>query len=161
VDEHVMDRRRVLLGASAAGVVAIGGVAGASSASADGRGDSGPSGSWVISRKDDPPGDPTKVTTVLSFAGNGVIISHDLAPAGPPGTGTWERRHDNGFKGTFWFGQPGQGGPGSPGVTVRVRVRGSVRKDMISGTYVFTVFDPSGAVVTSGTGSFSGHHIDA
>jgi hypothetical protein len=160
MDERVMNRRRVLLGASAAGAVAIGGVASASSASANGNGVSGPSGSWIITRKDDPPGDQTQVSTVVSFADGGVLISHDIAPAGPPGTGTWARRGDGGFKGTFWTGQPGQGGPGSPGVTVRVRVRGSVREGRIRGTYEFSVFDPTGSEVVSGTGAFSGHRIE-
>lgn len=161
MDEQVVNRRRVLLGAGAAGAVAIGGVAGASSASANGNSDSGPSGSWVISRKDDPPGDPTTVATVISFAAGNVLLSHDIAPAGPPGTGTWARRGDGGFKGTFWFGQPGEGGPGSPGFTIRVRIRGNVHKNKISGTYQFTVFNASGGVDTSGTGAFSGHRIEA
>ena len=158
MDEHVLNRRRVLVGAGAAGAVAIGGVAGAPSASAGG---SAPSGSWVIWRKDDPPGDPTKVTTVVSFAAGRVLVVHDISPAGPPGTGTWASRGDGGFRGTFWTGQPGQGGPGTPGATIRVRVRGTARRYKISGTYRFSVFDPSGAVIASGTGSFSGHPIEA
>lgn len=161
MDEQVVNRRRVLVGAGAAGAVAVGSVASASSASAsEGRG-SAPSGSWVITRKDDPPGDPTKVTTVISFAGGRVFLSHDIAPAGPPGTGTWASLGDGAFKATFWFGQPGPGGPGSPGVSIRVRARGKARRYTVSGTYRFSVFDPSGAVVDSGTGSFSGHPIEA
>ena len=34
-------------------------------------------------------------------------------------------------------------------------------KDKLSGTYQFSVFDPSGAVVAHGTGSFTGHPIEA
>ncbi len=163
MEEHVMNRRRVLLGAGAAGAVAIGGVAGASSASATdsggGSGGSSLTGSWVINRKDDPPADQTQVSAVISFAGGGVFISHDISPAGPPGTGTWDRRNGGGFKGTFWTGQAG--GPGGPGVTIRVRFHGSVHHGKISGSYDFAVFDPSGAMVDSGTGAFSGHRIDA
>ncbi|WP_442292787.1 hypothetical protein [Terrabacter sp. 2RAF25] len=149
------------MGAGAAGAVAVGSVAGASSASASEGNGSALSGSWVITRKDDPPGDPTKVTTVISFAGGRVFLSHDIAPAGPPGTGTWASLEGGAFKATFWFGQPGPGGPGSPGVSVRVRARGRARRYSISGTYRFSVFDASGAVVDSGTGSFSGHPIEA
>ena len=160
MDEHVMNRRRVLVGAGAAGAVAIGSVASASSASAgENGGGSSLDGSWIVSRKDDPPGDQTTVSTVLSFAGGSVMISHDIAPAGPPFTGTWARRSGGGFKATFWTGQAG--GPDMPGVTVRVRARGSVHHGRISGTYHFAVFDPSGSTVASGTGSFSGHRIDA
>jgi len=36
-----------------------------------------------------------------------------------------------------------------------------VRKDKISGTYRFWVFNPTGGVETSGTGTFSGHRIEA
>ena len=161
MDEHVMNRRRVLVGAGAAGAVAIGGVASASSASAGENGDSSSlNGSWIVSRKDDPPADPTKVSTVLSFAAGNVFISHDIAAAGPPFTGTWARRSGGGFKATFWTGQAG-GGPNMPAVTIRVRAWGSAHHGWISGKYDFAVFDPSGTKVDSGTGSFSGHRIDA
>lgn len=161
MDEHVLNRRRVLLGTGAAAMGGVAVAASAASASADGNSDSGPSGSWVISRKDDPPGDTMTVTTVVSFAAGGVLISQDISPAAAPFTGTWARRGDSGFQGTMWVGQPGPAGPDKPGLTVRVRVRGSVRKDKLSGTYQFSVFDPSGAVVADGTGSFTGHPIEA
>ncbi len=101
------------------------------------------------------------VTTVVSFAAGRVLISQDISPADSPFTGTWARRGDGGFQGTMWVGQPGPAGPGKPGLTVRVRIRGSVRRDTLSGTYQFSVFDPSGAVVIHGTGSFTGHPIEA
>ncbi len=160
MDEHVMNRRRVLVGAGAASAMAIGGVASASSASAGEHRNSSLDGSWIVSRKDDPPGDQTKVSTVLSFAGGNVIISHDIAPAGPPFTGTWARRSGGGFKATFWTGTAG-GGPNMPAVSVRVRIWGSVHHGRIRGTYDFAVFDPSGTKVDSGTGSFSGRRIEA
>ena len=97
---------------------------------------------------------------VASFTAGGVLISHDISPAGPPGTGTWASNHD-GFKGTFWSGQPGPGGPDSPGFTVRVQIRGRVPNNKISGTFRFSVFDPTGAPADSGTGMFSGHRVDA
>jgi hypothetical protein len=115
----------------------------------------------VISRKDDAPANTMTVTTVLSFAAGGVLISQDISPADSSFTGTWARRGDGGFQGTMWVGQPGPAGPGKPGLTVRVRLRGSVRGDKLSGTYQFSVFDPSHAVVTHGTGSFTGHPIEA
>jgi hypothetical protein len=161
MDEGTMNRRGLLRGAGVAGAVALAGVAGASSASASGNGGASPAGSWMITHQDNPPGDPTKATAVASFAEGGVIISHDISPAGPPQTGTWARQGDDGFKGTFWTGQPGPGGPGSPGFTVRVQVRGRAAKDKISGTYRFSVFDPTGADAGSGTGKFSGHRIEA
>lgn len=158
MDDQALNRRRILLGAGAAGAVAIGAVAGAPSASAS---HSSPAGSWKTTRKDDPPGDPMRVSLILSFAEGGVVISHDLSPAGPPQTGTWARRADGGFKATFWSGQPGPDGPGAPGFTIRVRIRGSVHMDRISGTYEYWVFDASGAVDSTGTGSFSGRRVDA
>ena len=143
------------------GAVALAGVAAASPAVASGNGDRGASGSWMIKRQDDPPGDQTPTMGVVSFAEGGVLISHDISPAGPPGTGTWARQGDDRFNGTFWTGQPGEGGPGSPGFTLRVQIRGGVRKEKISGTYRFSVFNPAGGVDTSGTGTFSGHRIEA
>ncbi|WP_374970733.1 hypothetical protein [Terrabacter sp. BE26] len=157
MDEHVLNRRRVLLGT---GAVAIGGVAGASSAAASGTGDSKVGGSWVISRKDDGAG-AVRTTTVVSLAAGGVLISQDISPADAVLLGTWAHRGDSGFEGTMWTGQPGPAGPGKPGVTVRVRVRGTVSGDRVRGTYSFTAFDPSGAVLMRGTGSFTGRPIEA
>jgi hypothetical protein len=161
MDERTMNRRGLLRGAGAVGAVALAGVAGASPASASGSNAHGVTGSWMITHRDDPPGDRTRVMGVASFAEGGVLISHDISPAGPPGTGTWARQGDDGFKGTFWSGQPGPGGPGSPGFTVRIQIRGRARKDRISGTYRFSVSDAAGAEVASGTGTFSGNRIEA
>lgn len=161
MDERIMNRRGVLTGAGAVGAVALAGVAGASPAVASAKVNRGVAGSWMITHQDDPPGDPTPIKGVASFAEGGVLISHDILPAGPPATGTWARQGDNRFKGTFWSGFPGDGGPGTPGVTFRVQVKGRVRKDKISGTYRFTIFDVAGAEIDSGTGTFSGERIEA
>ena len=160
MDEGTMNRRGLLRGAGVAGAVALAGVAGASSASAGENSGAGPTGSWLMTHQDNPPGNQTKTTAVVSFAAGGVIISHDISPAGPPQTGTWALQGD-GFKGTFWSGEPGPDGPGSPGFTVKIQVRGRVRADKISGTYRFSVFDPTGADAGSGTGTFSGHRLEA
>jgi hypothetical protein len=122
-------------------------------------GDGGLTGSWMITRQDD--GDPTQVKAVLSFAGGGVVVEHDILPAGPPFTGTWARRDGGRFRATFWSGFPGEGGPGSPGVAVRVRLVGRVEHRTISGTYTVTVFDSTGAPIESATGRFSGQPISA
>lgn len=158
MDEHIVNRRRVLMGTGAA--VAIGSVAGASSASASSSSGSGLTGSWVVSRKDNT-ADAVKTTTVISFAAGGVLISQDISPADSVFTGTWEGRGGGGFQGTMWMGQPGPAGPGKPGVTIRVRIRGGWTQGKIWGSYSYTVFDASGAVQTQGTGSFSGRPIDA
>ncbi len=161
MDERTLGRRQMLRGAgvvAAAGGAAVAGIGVASPAMASNDDGGGLSGSWMITRQDD--GDPTQVQGVLSFAGGGVIVEHDIGPAGPPFTGTWARR-GGGFRATFWSGFPGEGGPGSPGVTVRVRLIGRVEHRTISGTYTVAVFDPSGAQVESGTGRLSGRPINA
>jgi hypothetical protein len=157
--EQAVGRRQVLRGAGvAAGGMAVGGIALASPAMAtDGH---GLSGSWLVWRQDE--GDPTRVTTVLSFAAGGVIVSHDISPAGPPFTGTWEWEGDGRFSATIWSGFPGDTGPGSAGPTVRVRLRGRVEEGVLSGTYRVTVFAPtSDEVLVRNTGSFRGRRIDA
>ena len=87
MDERTMNRRGVLRGAGAAGAVALAGVAGASPAMASEKRDRGVAGSWMVTHQDDPPGDPTPIKGVVSFAEGGVLINHDISPAGPPGTG--------------------------------------------------------------------------
>jgi len=162
--EHVIDRRNVLRGAGiAASGAAIGavGFAGPASASSRGHDHHGSlSGSWLIVREDD--GTTTEVTAVLSFAAGGVIISHDINPAGPPFTGTWESSEDHRFEATFWTGTAG-GGPNQPGQTIRVNLRGRVRDDDLTAGYRFTVFDQAtGDVLATGTGKvLSGRRIDA
>jgi hypothetical protein len=159
--EHVIDRRQVLRGAGvAAGGAAVGAVAFAAPAVAhDNRGGT-LSGSWLITRQDD--GTTSSTTGVLSFAGGAVMVEHDINPAGPPFTGTWEGHDDRRFQATFWSGESGNA-PGQPGPTVRVRLRGQVRHGNLTATYAFTAFDPStGAVVQSGTGKvLNGHRIEA
>jgi hypothetical protein len=88
--ERVIDRRQVLRGAGVAGGgAAVGAFAFAAPASAKGTGGDKLSGSWLIIRQDD--GTPDTITAVVSFAGGDVMIEHDINPAGPPFTGTWQR----------------------------------------------------------------------
>lgn len=158
MSENAMARRQALRGAGiAAGGVAIAGLATTPALADD---DNGLLGSWMSVRQDD--GSPDKVRLVLSFAGGGVFVSHDISPAGPPFTGTWAR-HGKSFRATFWTGFPGEGGPESVGPTVRVRLVGTLKHGKISGTYRATVFAPGSAteVLESNTGKFSGRRIDA
>jgi hypothetical protein len=159
--EQVIDRRHLLRGAGvAAGGAAVGAVAFAAPASAQDNGEHGLSGSWLITRQDD--GTPGTITAVLSLAGGNVVVEHDINPAGPPFTGTWARGEGQGFRATFWSGQAGEG-PGQPGPTLQVRVRGQVRRGNLTATYTFTAFDPvTGAPLQTGTGKvLSGHRIEA
>jgi hypothetical protein len=159
MSESAVGRRQALRGAGiAAGSVAIVGLGAATPAAADG--DNGLLGSWICVRQDD--GSPDKIRLVLSFAGGGVIVSHDISPAGPPFTGTWARR-DHSFRATFWTGFPGEQGPESVGPTVRVKLRGTVSHGTLTATYRFTVFAPGSdaEVVDSGTGTLTGTRITA
>ncbi|MFF0343504.1 hypothetical protein [Kribbella sp. NPDC004875] len=159
MSENSIGRRQALRGAGmAAGGVAVAGLATATPALAD-RSDSGPSGSWLCVRQDT--GSKDKVRLVLSFAGGGVFVSHDISPAGPPFTGTWASR-GNRFQATFWTGTAGST-PNSVGQTIRVRLRGSVSHGKLSGTYQFTVFAAGSEtkVADSGTGTVTGRRISA
>ena len=161
--ENVINRRNVLRGAGIAATgAAVGavGFAGPASASSGGHDHHDSlSGSWLIVRQDD--GTPTKISAVLSFASGGVIISHDINPAGPPFTGTWENSDHHGFEATFWTGT--SGGPNEPGQTIRVQVRGRVDHDNMTAWYRFTVYDQTtGGVLATGTGKvLSGRRIPA
>ena len=159
--EHVIDRRQALRGAGvAAGGAAVGAFAFAAPAVAHDNGEQGLSGSWLAVRQDD--GSTDRTTLVFSFAAGNVAISHDINPAGPPFTGTWEADDGHRFRATFWTGLSGNG-PGQAGPTLRVKLRGQVSHGNLTGTYKFTAFDPTtGAPIQSGTGKvLSGHPIDA
>ena len=162
--EQSLGRRQVLRGAGVvvaggAAVTAVTGLGLASPAMASDDGGGGLAGSWMVTRQDD--GDPTEVQAVFSFAGGGVFVEHDILPAGPPFTGTWARGSGGRFRATIWSGFPGEGGPGSPGVAVRVQLVGRLAHRTIPGTSTPTVFHSSGAPLESNTGRFSGHPISA
>jgi hypothetical protein len=156
--ENTINRRRMLRGAGVAvGGAAITSVGLGSPALATNK--NGVAGSWMIVHRDE--ADPTPVTAVISFADGGVFISHDISPAGPPFTGSWERRSGHRFRATFWSGFPGDEGPGSSGPTVRIRATGRVARDRISGAFTVTVFAPTGEEVESADGTFTGTRIEA
>lgn len=158
--QHVMARRQVFRGAAG---VAAGGVLTAGLGAAPAVGSEahphGLLGSWLIVHRNDPPAPAEPTAAVVSFAAGGVVISHDINPAGPPLTGTWAVREGGRFRATTWTGFAG--GPNEPGGTARVQIQGRLRGDRISGTFTFTAFDPSGKQVDSGTGTFTGKPIDA
>ena len=156
--DNTSGRRRMLRGAGvAAGGAAIASVGLGSPALA--KSNNGVAGSWMIAHQDEE--DPTPVRAVISFADGGVFVSHDISPAGPPFTGSWEREGGHRFRATFWSGFPGDQGPGSSGPTIRIRATGRVERDSISGTFTFTVFAPSGEELESADGTFTGTRIEA
>lgn len=163
--EKTLDRRWMLRGAGAAGAAMVGGIALAGAAPANERGSTdmrrnSVEGSWLIEHQDDPAAENTPVRGVSSFAAGGVYTGFDLAPPSPPGGGSWAQTGAGTFRATFWQGAGG--GPGEPAVVIRVRPRGRVNGDRISGTYRVQVWDAAtGAVLQSGTGRFWGTRIEA
>ncbi|GAA1586778.1 MULTISPECIES: hypothetical protein [Kribbella] len=159
MSENAIGRRQALRGAGiAAGGVAVAGLATATPALADSGG--GLLGSWMCVRQDT--GSPDKIRLVLSFAGGGVVVSHDISPAGPPLTGTWSSEGKS-FRLTMWTGQAGDQGPDSVGPTIRVRAWGSVSHGRLTAKYQVTVYAPGSEtqVVDSGTGTVTGRRITA
>jgi hypothetical protein len=152
-------RRQVLRGAgAAAGGLAVVGLGAAVPASAADEAAGDISGSWLADVHN---ADGSTVVGVLSFAGGGVALVHDISPAGPPWTGTWERRGDAGLRATLWTGFPGEGGPGTVGGTARLRLRARLDDGRLVGTFTFAVFDPTGAQVQAGSGTFRARPIEA
>lgn len=159
-----VDRRGWLRGVGVAGgLAATGLVVSAGPAAADDShdGEGGGrdvAGSWLVEVVNDR---DEQTRSVLSFAAGDVAVVHDILPAGPPWTGTWASRPGSGFRATVWTGFPGDQGPGSPGGTAVLRLRGGTRRGRIRGTFEATVFAPDGTPVDSLTGSFSGERIPA
>ncbi|MGZ4499806.1 MAG: hypothetical protein ACXVXD_05170 [Nocardioidaceae bacterium] len=165
MDNHVLERRNLLRGAGVAGAsrVGVAAVPGASSAASAGAGHGGSAvlGSWLITHADNPPGDTTKVQSVVGFSAGGVVTVQDIAPVGAAGLGAWRPRGRTRFTLTFWTGQNAHGRK-QPAVTVRVQARGSVHRGDISGRYRTTVYDArSGKVVDQTSGHFAGARIEA
>lgn len=115
-------------------------------------------GSWLVDVRND---DGSTLVSVGSFAAGGVAIVHDISPAGPPFTGSWEMRDHDAWRATVWSGFPGEGGPGTAGGTVRLRLRGTVDKHRVRGSFVSTLFDPEGTELEEGSGTFRGRRIEA
>lgn len=159
--EHIIGRRSVLRGAGVAAVgAAVGGLGVASPAMADEGNSARITGSWFITRHDTSA--PGTVKAILSLTAGGVIIAHDINPAGAPLTGTWSGSGHS-FEATMWTGEAGEGPNAPGGPTVRVRIRdGRVSGDTISGKYTVAVFDPTtNHQIASATGSFTGTFVEA
>jgi hypothetical protein len=161
--DNVIERRHLLRNAGmvAGGAAAVTGLGAAMPASAHGEGHGRGRrllGSWLVDVRND---DGSTLVSVGSFAAGGVAVVHDINPAGPPFTGSWEMTDHDSWKATVWSGFPGEGGPGSAGGTIRLRLRGTVEKHRIQGSFVFTVFDPEGTQLERGSGSFRGREIQA
>ena len=158
--EDSLGRRSVLRNAGiAAGGAVLGGAALASPASATGRHEHDEiTGSWRVDVHND---DGSETVSILSFAAGQVCIVHDISPAGPPFTGTWRSGRHGWFKATVLTGTPGEGGPGSAGVVIELKLRGAARHDFVSGSFTFRVTDPGGNEVATGSGTFDGPRLEA
>ena len=145
--------------AVAAGGALVGG-AGVASASADDSGHGhGLLGAWWVTHTDDPPGDPTPGITVVTFAAGGALAAGDIRPAGGTGVGAWGATGSR-FRASYWASVP-LGPPDTPGGSINIRVKGRLHQDSVSGTYAFTVYDPDGAQLQAGTGTFTGSRLTA
>jgi len=155
--EHVVNRRGMLSGAGvAAGAAALGGIALATPAAADG---DRLLGGWLITHRDNPPAPANEAQAVVTFASGGAFQVIDIDPVGTPGAGSWSGSASS-FHATFWAGEPGDNG--SPAVVIRVKPRGKVDGDRVSGTYSLTIWDAkTHKQVGTGTGKFWGSRIDA
>jgi hypothetical protein len=159
---HERIGRRELIMGGGAGAVALAAVtlpATTAFADDDHRQGGGLQGAWAITRHDD--SDPTTaITGVVTYATGGAFAEMDTNPPSPVGLGSWSKSGDHRFAVTFWSvaldGNTFQG-------TVKVTVNGTWHGDAITGTYTFSVLDPSGngTVLVSGTGSFTGTRIIA
>jgi hypothetical protein len=145
--------------AVAAGGALVGGTGVAAASANEGSSGHRILGAWWVTHTDNPPGDPTPAITVVGFAAGGVLTASDIRPAGGTGTGTWTATGSH-FRASYWAAVP-LGPPDTPGGSINIRVRGSVHGDRVSGTYAYTLFDPSGAELLAGTGTFTGRRLTA
>jgi len=157
--EDSVGRRSVLRNAGmAVGGAALGGVVLASPASAgESRGQGRLSGSWRVNVHND---DGDESVSILSFAAGEVCVVHDISPAGPPFTGTWRLAGHGSFRATVLTGFPGDG-PGAAGPVIELKLFGALRHGQLSGSFTFTVMDPAGNEVDTGSGTFDGERVDA
>jgi hypothetical protein len=141
-----------------AGGVALGGVAVASPAAAGERaGDHDVSGSWYVNVHND---DGEESVSILSFAAGEVCIVQDISPAPAIFTGAWRSGRHGAFRATLLTGVPGED-RSSPGVIIKLRLRGSVRRHRVSGSFTFRVTDSGGRELATGSGTFDGRRIEA
>jgi hypothetical protein len=96
-----------------------------------------------------PPGQPTFPALLTFSPGGGVVETESDAPG--TGLGSWEKIGDHQYQfafETFIFDNKGQ-----PGGHVIVRNQVTVNGDTASGPFKFDVFDPTGKIVQSGSGT--------
>jgi hypothetical protein len=155
--ELTLNRRQAVRTAAgvAAGSVLV---AGAGVGTAGAHDSKGPIGSWLVTHRTTKPSPPETGKTVVSIIAGGVIISNDIDPWGPVGSGSWASRSGGRFVATFWSGFPAEGK--NPAGTVRVQVSGKVSGDKVSGTFKVTVYPKKGKQQTA-SGTFTGSRLAA
>ncbi len=153
-----IDRRQLVRTAAgvAAGGVLVAGTGATSAAASESGSGGGVLGAWWVEHTTDPPADPETGITVVSVGAGGIIVTNDIRPAGSSSNGVWAMDGDR-FKATFWGSTP-LGPDVEPG-SVRVMVRGHLRRAKLVGVFTVTVYDATGAQVFSSTGTFTGTRI--
>jgi hypothetical protein len=157
MSELTINRRqavRTAAGVAAGSVLVAGAGVGAASA----HDSKGAVGSWLVTHRTTKPAPPEVGKTVVSIIAGGVIITNDIDPAGPMGSGSWESRSGGRFVATFWSGFEAEGK--DPAGTVRVQVSGRVSGDKVSGTFKVTVYPKKGKQQTA-SGTFTGTRLAA
>ena len=157
MSELTINRRQAVRTAAgvAAGSVLVAGAGVGAAAAHDGK---GAVGSWLVTHRNNKPAPPEVGKTVVSIIAGGVIISNDIDPWGPMGSGSWASRSGDRFVATFWSGFPASGK--DPAGTARIQVSGRVSGDKVSGTFKVTVYPKKGKQQTV-TGTFTGTRLAA
>ena len=130
----------------------LGGAARASPASATERHDHDEiSGSWRVDVHNDN-GDQTD--SIISFAGGGVCVVHDISPAGPPFTGSWRSGRNGSFRATV---SPAPGRPRLTRGDHRAQAAGSGAARHDRRVVQFRVTDPDGNQLDTVPARSTGH----
>ena len=109
-------------------------------------------GSWLVTHTDE---NGEEGTSVASFIDGGVFITNGIRPASGVGTGSWEERRDDRFKGTFWTGNV------ADDTSTKVEVWGKLEDDKISGRFEVTAYDSDGEETDTVKGTFEGEPLEA
>ncbi|MGI8826356.1 MAG: hypothetical protein ACR2JC_12045 [Chloroflexota bacterium] len=154
-----LNRKQILAGVGAAGIAA----ALASPASALAAGDSGVTGTWLLTVKTSGAGAPPPSLNLVSFAAGGVVVvvnSTDQQPRtrGTAQLGAWEANGDDFRAKVLQFALDNSG---NPVAIVRVSPVGErdPGSDSIHGTFTGTVRDFQGHLLASLSGTFSGTRV--
>ena len=120
-------------------------------------------GTWLatITLNPAPPGDPPSFPAMRTFQRGGVAMETSAStPYRSPSHGVWERLGDHSYAATFSFFRFNSQGQYVGTARVKLNLELEQDGDTYTGSAVFEIFNPSGALIVTGNTTEEGQRLE-